>query len=130
MTSAVASAAATLALAAMATPAPPSAASPAPHLRAAADAAPAPLVARPPAPRAAAGRGVAQGAALWRPDAGDAKALRAFLEAQLVPSGAPLETLLARLEEALEALDGGFVETNRALSRHAVLDLGPLTEVD
>ncbi|MFL5260949.1 MAG: hypothetical protein ACJ79L_00910 [Anaeromyxobacteraceae bacterium] len=127
MTPAGTLAAATFALAAMAHPAPPTTS---PDLRAAADAAQAALVARHPAERARIERGVAQVLALWRPDDGDAKALRAFLEAQFVPSGAPLETLLARLEEALEALDGGFVETNRALSRHAVLDLGPLTEVD
>jgi hypothetical protein len=118
-------AAATFALAAMAQPAPPTA-----DLRRTADEAKAALVARYPGERARVERGVAQVLALWRAADGDAPALRSFLESQFVAGTAGLETLLARFEEALEALDGGFVETNRALARHAVLDLGPLTEVD
>ncbi len=75
-------------------------------------------------------RGVGQVLALWHPSDGDARALAAFLEAQFVAEPALLEALLGRFEAALEALDGGFVEQNRALSRWAVLDLGPMIKVD
>jgi len=75
-------------------------------------------------------RGVAQVMAMWRPTDGDAGALLAFLETQFVSTPEGLASLLGRFEEALEALDGGFVEQNRALARHAVLDLGPMLEVD
>ncbi|OFX24991.1 MAG: hypothetical protein A2V77_24150 [Anaeromyxobacter sp. RBG_16_69_14] len=80
--------------------------------------------------RARVERGVAQVKAMWRPTDGDAGALRAFLESQFVSDPEALASLLGRFEEALEALDGGFVEQNRALARHAVLDLGPMLEVD
>jgi hypothetical protein len=80
--------------------------------------------------RARVERGVAQVKAMWRPTDGDAGALRAFLETQFVSAPEALASLLGRFEEALEALDGGFVEQNRALARHAVLDLGPMLEVD
>jgi hypothetical protein len=109
------------------------AASPAadPSLAAAGDRARAALAARHgEAQRARIDRGVAQVLALWRADDGDAKALQSFLEAQFVADPGQLEAVLGRFEEALEALEGGVVEANRALSRHAVLDLGPLMEVD
>ena len=80
--------------------------------------------------RARVERGVAQVKAMWRPSDGDARALRAFLETQFVSAPEALASLLGRFEEALEALDGGFVEQNRTLARHAALDLGPMLEVD
>ncbi len=82
------------------------------------------------AQRARVERGVAQVVAAWRPSDGEAAALEALLETQFVSDPATLDALLGRFEEALEALDGGFVEQNRALARHAVLDLGPMLEVD
>src|SRR3990172_1176287 len=82
------------------------------------------------AQRARVERGVAQVVAMWRPTDGDAGALRAFLETQFVSAPEALASLLGRFEEALEALYGGFVGQNRALARHAVLDLGPMLEVD
>jgi hypothetical protein len=80
--------------------------------------------------RARVERGVAQVLAAWRPADGDPAALQAFLQAQFVADPAQREALLGRLEEAMEALDGGFLEQNRALSRHAVLDIGQMMEID
>ena len=89
------------------------------------------LVAKHGAPqRARIERGVAQVVASWRPSDGDGKALAAFLEAQFVSDPRQLDALLARFEQALEALDGGFVEQNRTLSSWAVLDQGPMQPVD
>ncbi len=82
------------------------------------------------AQRARAERGVRQVASLWGPSDGDPAALRSFVESQFASDPGALTAMLGRFEEALEALDGGFVEQNRALSRHAVLDLGPMMEVD
>jgi len=75
-------------------------------------------------------RGLTQMRSLWRPSDGDAAAFEAFAVANFVPGGAPLEELLHRCEEALEQIDGAVVEVNRALSRHAQLDIGPMVEVD
>lgn len=118
-----------LSLAAAPSPAPMTPADPA--LARAAAAATAALVARHgEAQRPRVERGVAQVVAAWRPGDGDAAALQAFLTAQFVAAPAQLEALLARFEQSLEALDGGFVEQNRTLSRWAVLDLGPMLPVD
>ncbi len=75
-------------------------------------------------------RGVGQVLGSWRPEDGDAPALEGFLQAQFVADPATLDAVLARFESALEQLDGGFVQMNRELARHAALDLGPLLEVD
>lgn len=102
-----------------------------PALARAAAQATAALVARHgPGQRARVERGVAQVLAAWRPSDGDAASLQAFLEAQFVSDPAQLDALLARLEQSLEALDGGFVEQNRTLAHWAVLDVGPMQPVD
>jgi hypothetical protein len=75
-------------------------------------------------------RGVQQVAAAWRPSDGGAEALRSFLVLQFVPSGGPLGGVVTRFQEALEALDGHFLEISRELGRHTTLDLGPVTELD
>jgi hypothetical protein len=75
-------------------------------------------------------RGLRQVAELWRPADGDAAAFTAFVTKQFVPSGAPLKALLGRFEEALEQVDGHFVEIGRELRRRSDLDLGPLLEID
>jgi hypothetical protein len=75
-------------------------------------------------------RGLRQVAAFWRPADGDARAFRAFAEANFVSDPRELDGLLRRLEEALEQMDGAVVEVNRAFARRAALDLGPLTEAD
>ena len=75
-------------------------------------------------------RGVAQVLSLWRPSDGDPAALEAFLAEHFAAGPSARAALLDRFEEALEALDGGFLEQSRALQRRAVLDLGPLLPVD
>jgi hypothetical protein len=82
------------------------------------------------AQRARAERGVDQMAASWRPTDGDARAFAAFTEASFVSDPAALDATFARFEEALEQLDGHFLEVNRFLARHAVLELGPMVPVD
>ena len=89
------------------------------------------LVAKHGAPqRARIERGVAQVIATWRPSDGDGKALAAFLEAQFASDSRQLDAVFTRFEQALEALEGGFVEQNRTLSSWAVLDQGPMQPVD
>src|SRR5690242_9610292 len=80
--------------------------------------------------RARVERGVSQVAAVWRAEDGDAGALQRFLEAQFTGDRDRLDALLGRFEAGLEAIDGAAVEVNRALARHAVLDLGPRLPVD
>jgi len=82
------------------------------------------------AQRARAERGVDQMAASWRASDGDARAFAAFAEANFVSDPAALDATFARFEEALEQLDGHFLEVNRFLARHAVLELGPTLPVD
>jgi hypothetical protein len=75
-------------------------------------------------------RGLRQAASLWRRADGDAPAFRALARAQFVSDPSALDQLFHRLEEALEQLEGSALEANRALSRHAQLDLGPMQPVD
>ncbi|HET6923890.1 MAG TPA: hypothetical protein VFI16_12155 [Anaeromyxobacteraceae bacterium] len=75
-------------------------------------------------------RGLRQAASPWRRDDGGAAAFRALARAHFVSDPAALDQLFHRLEEALEQLDGLALEANRALRRHAELDLGPLQPVD
>jgi len=75
-------------------------------------------------------RGVDQMAASWRASDGDARAFAAFAEASFVSDPAALDVTFARFEEALEQLDGHFLEVNRFLARHAVLEIGPTVPVD
>ncbi|ATB39222.1 hypothetical protein CYFUS_004663 [Cystobacter fuscus] len=72
-------------------------------------------------------RGVAQVAALWREEDGD---LEAFVTEYFIPDEAALDATLARLEQALEQLDGHLNEVGRELRRPTDLDLGPLLPVD
>jgi hypothetical protein len=82
------------------------------------------------AQRARVERGVRQVLSLWRAEDGDAKALAALLTTHFAAEPARREALLGRFEAALEALEGGVVEQNRALARWATLDLGPMMPVD
>ena len=75
-------------------------------------------------------RGLRQAASFWRAGDGDERAFRSLAEAQFVSDSAEVDLLFHRFEEALEQLDGTATEVNRALSRHAQLDLGPLLPVD
>jgi hypothetical protein len=104
---------------------------PDPGLRDAASRAKASLLARHGgAHRARIERGVDQMALLWRPTDGDDAAFQAFAEGHFLAEDAALAATLSRFEEALEELDGRFLQVNRALSRHAVLDLGPTVPAD
>jgi hypothetical protein len=75
-------------------------------------------------------RGVAQVARYWRAEDGDAAAFRAFVEAEFVPRGEPLDAVFGRLEFALERMDGYFLSMSRDLRRGLDLDLGPLLPLD
>jgi len=82
------------------------------------------------AQRARIERGVDQVALYWRTSDGDAAAFRAFVEEQFVADPGRLEATLSRLEDALESIDGHALQVNRDLSRHAVLDIGPVLPAD
>jgi hypothetical protein len=75
-------------------------------------------------------RGVAQVARFWRPEDGDAAAFSAFVEAEFVPRGEPLDGVFGRMEFALERMDGYFLSLSRDLRRGLDLDLGPLQPLD
>ncbi|AKJ03506.1 Hypothetical protein AA314_05132 [Archangium gephyra] len=79
------------------------------------------------AQRARIERGVDQVAALWRDEDGD---LAAFVREHFIPDETQLDATLARLETALEQVDGHMNEIHRELRRPTDLDLGPLLPVD
>ncbi len=82
------------------------------------------------AQRARIERGVDQAARYWRRADGSPAAFEAFALAQFVADDAVLLATLARFEENLEEVDGRFLQANRTLARHAVLDIGPQVPVD
>jgi hypothetical protein len=75
-------------------------------------------------------RGVDQVARYWRPEDGDAKAFAAFVEAEFVPGGEPLDATFGRFEFALERVNGYFTSLIRDLRSFADLDRGPLLPLD
>jgi hypothetical protein len=75
-------------------------------------------------------RGLAQMASAWRASDGNAAAFAAFAEASFLSDPAALDASFERFESALEELDGHFLEVNRFLARHAVLDIGPMVPMD
>jgi hypothetical protein len=103
---------------------------PAPNARAAARAKTVLLEKHGEGQRARIERGVAQVAALWQPADGPDDAFVKLMEAQFIADPATLDGTFDRLERAMEQLEGHFHEIQRELSRWAVLDLGPLLEVD
>ncbi len=82
------------------------------------------------AQRARIDRGLGQMKAYWREPDGDAAAFAAFAEQQFVSEPKALDAVFDRFERAFEQLDGHFVELNRFLARHQVLDLGPTVALD
>jgi hypothetical protein len=80
--------------------------------------------------RARIARGVEQVQRAWRAEDGDPAALRAFLEAEFVPSGAPLDQTFGRFEAAFESVDGFFNALGRDLRRGLDLDIGPELPID
>lgn len=75
-------------------------------------------------------RGTAQVLRYWRPEDGDAAALRAFLTAEFLPQGPTFEASFARLESALESVDGYFNSMARDLRRGVDLEIGPQLPID
>src|SRR5262249_9609495 len=75
-------------------------------------------------------RGLRQMQELWRPSDGDAAAFDKFAREAFTPTGPALDGVLVRFREALEALDGHFLEISRALGRRLALDVGPVTPLD
>jgi hypothetical protein len=75
-------------------------------------------------------RGVDQVLRYWRSADGDAAALSAFLEAEFVAQGPPLDGAFSRFEFALERIGGYFTSMGRDLRRNMDLDTGPLTSLD
>ena len=75
-------------------------------------------------------RGVDQVAALWRTSDGTDADFVQVMQAQFVSKPADLDALFGRFQVAFEQLDGHFTEIGRELSRWAVLDIGPMIEID
>jgi len=75
-------------------------------------------------------RGVAQVLAAWRAEDGGPAELEAFLGEQFVSDPAQLDLLFARLESALEQLDGRALQVYRAMKWTTDVDVGPMIPVD
>ena len=75
-------------------------------------------------------RGVRQVAERWWAEDGTAQDLAAFCEENWLAEEDARARCFARLEEALEQVDGHLHEIHRELSRRTDLDLGPLEPVD
>ena len=75
-------------------------------------------------------RGVRQVAERWWDSDGEEAAFESFCVEQYVPDEAERAKCFARLEEALEQVDGHLHEVRRELHRPVDLDLGPVSRVD
>lgn len=75
-------------------------------------------------------RGLKQAAEFWRPEDGDAAAFADFARASYAGDSATREALFARLERAMESLDGHMLEIVRDLRTPSDLDVGPLYPFD
>lgn len=75
-------------------------------------------------------RGVAQVSRLWRESDGAAADFRSFCENEYLPAGSTLDATFARLQDALESLDGYFNAIRRDFRRGADLEIGPMLPVD
>ncbi|MFL5302122.1 MAG: hypothetical protein ACJ79R_17445, partial [Anaeromyxobacteraceae bacterium] len=82
------------------------------------------------AQRSRVARGIAQVLAAWRAEDGSPAALEAFLGEQFVSDPAQLDLLFARLETALEQLDGRATQVYRAMKWTTDVDVGPMIPVD
>jgi hypothetical protein len=72
-------------------------------------------------------RGVDQIVVLWRPSDGDPAQ---FAKEHFIADSKVLDATFERLENAIEQLDGHFLEIGRELRRPTDLDLGPLLPLD
>ena len=75
-------------------------------------------------------RGLDQVRRRWRAEDGNAAAFRAFVEQEFVPRGQALDDTFARLEFALERIDGYFLSMERDLRQGQDLDRGPMLPID
>ncbi len=75
-------------------------------------------------------RGVAQVAERWWPADGDEAAFSEFCAANFIARPEQLAATFARLEAALEQVDGHLHEVRRELLRPSDLDTGPIMTVD
>jgi hypothetical protein len=75
-------------------------------------------------------RGIDQVLRYWRAEDGDAAAFSELVAAEFAPRGEDLHALFARLESALESLDGHLTSLRRDLRRGTDLEIGPLLPID
>jgi hypothetical protein len=75
-------------------------------------------------------RGVDQVARYWRSTDGDAATFRAFVEQEFLPVGETLDATFARLEFAMERLNGYYTSLGRDLRSGQAVDRGPLLPID
>ena len=75
-------------------------------------------------------RGVVQVAQRWWPEDGDDAAFAEFCTANFIAQSDRLAATFARLEQALEQVDGHLHEVRRELLRPSDLDTGPITALD
>jgi hypothetical protein len=75
-------------------------------------------------------RGVDQVARYWRGEDGGPEEFAAFVDAEFLPQGAPLDGAFARFESAFESVYGYFVAMGRDLRSPVEVDLGPITPLD
>jgi hypothetical protein len=75
-------------------------------------------------------RGLKQVADFWRGDDGDASAFEEFVRTNYAGDAATRDALFARMELALESIDGHMNEIGRDLGRQSDLDVGPIYPFD
>ena len=75
-------------------------------------------------------RGVAQVAERWWPEDGGEEAFVAFCAESWIATDVERDATFARLEEAMEQVDGHLHEVRRELLRPVHLDLGPVRQID
>ena len=75
-------------------------------------------------------RGLRQASGFWRPEDGSEADFAAFVRENYAGDAAAREALFARLELAMETLDGHMLEISRDLRKQSDLDLGPIYPFD
>ena len=75
-------------------------------------------------------RGLAQAGALWRTSDGDAAAFSAFARKSFAGDQKSRDALFARMEFAVESLEGHMLEISRDFKRQSELDLGEVYPFD
>ena len=75
-------------------------------------------------------RGLRQAGEFWRPSDGNDAAFADFVRTNFAGDAAARDALFARLELAMETLDGHMLEIGRDFRRQSDLDLGPIRPFD